>query len=412
MSRMKDLLIVSKFTIKDMVKRKSFIVSNIIFLLIILIGTNIPRIMESFNSDDELSRLLLVDEDGLLGDSLLYLEDTKDLGYEIKIIDGKYDKDDAQKAIDNDEYDEVISFYLKDNTIMFDDYQADMSLVSSNAEVIVNQVTSAYYNAKLMSLGLSQDELNALNVNFELNTNYLSNSDSGNSTFAMMMFSIVLFYAVFFCASQVSSSVTTEKTSKIIESLTTSTSPRNIVLGKTLGVGVTGLCQLAVLLIFGVICAKSFLPSDILKGVINLDSITVGVWVIILLYFILGYALYALIFALTGSLVQKPEDIQSANGPVSMISVFAFYLAYFSMMNSKSSVSVFASLFPFSSPFSMPSRYMLGLASVSDVIISLVILILSAIVIGYISVKVYSNAILNYGNKFSLKDALKYLKQK
>lgn len=409
---MKDLLIVSKFTIKDMVKRKSFIVSNIIFLLIILIGTNIPRIMESFNSDDELSRLLLVDEDGLLGDSLLYLEDTKDLGYEIKIIDGKYDKDDAQKAIDNDEYDEVISFYLKDNTIMFDDYQADMSLVSSNAEVIVNQVTSAYYNAKLMSLGLSQDELNALNVNFELNTNYLSNSDSGNSTFAMMMFSIVLFYAVFFCASQVSSSVTTEKTSKIIESLTTSTSPRNIVLGKTLGVGVTGLCQLAVLLIFGVICAKSFLPSDILKGVINLDSITVGVWVIILLYFILGYALYALIFALTGSLVQKPEDIQSANGPVSMISVFAFYLAYFSMMNSKSSVSVFASLFPFSSPFSMPSRYMLGLASVSDVIISLVILILSAIVIGYISVKVYSNAILNYGNKFSLKDALKYLKQK
>lgn len=409
---MKDLLIVSKFTIKDMVKRKSFIISNIIFLLIILIGTNIPRIMESFNSDDELSRLLLVDEDGLLGDSLLYLEDTKDLGYEIKIIDGKYDKDDAQKAIDNDEYDEVISFYLKDNTIMFDDYQADMSLVGSNAEVIVNQVTSAYYNAKLMSLGLSRDELNALNVNFELNTNYLSNSDSGNSTFAMMMFSIVLFYAVFFCASQVSSSVTTEKTSKIIESLTTSTSPRNIVLGKTLGVGVTGLCQLAVLLIFGVICAKSFLPSDILKGVINLDSITIGVWVIILLYFVLGYALYALIFALTGSLVQKPEDIQSANGPVSMISVFAFYLAYFSMMNSKSSVSVFASLFPFSSPFSMPSRYMLGLASVSDVVISLVILVLSAIVIGYISVKVYSNAILNYGNKFSLKDALKYLKQK
>ena len=144
---------------------------------------------------------------------------------------------------------------------MFEDYQADMSLVGSNAEVIVNQVTSAYYNMKLMSLGLSQDELNALNVSFKLNTNYLSNSDSGNSTFAMMMFSIVLFYAVFFCASQVSSSVTTEKTSKIIESLTTSTSPKNIVLGKTLGVGVTGLCQLAVLLIFGVICAKSFLPG-------------------------------------------------------------------------------------------------------------------------------------------------------
>ena len=55
---MKDLLTVAKFTIKDMVKRKSFIVTNIIFLAVILVGTNIPRIMESFSKDDELSRLL------------------------------------------------------------------------------------------------------------------------------------------------------------------------------------------------------------------------------------------------------------------------------------------------------------------------------------------------------------------
>lgn len=234
---MKDLLTVAKFTIKDMVKRKSFIVTNIIFLAVILVGTNIPRIMESFSKDDELSRLLLVDEGNILGDYLSGLEDSKDFGYDIKVMSGEYNKSDAQKALDNDEYDEVLSFRLDNNTIMFEDYRADMSLVGSNAEVIVNQVTSAYYNMKLMSLGLSQDELNALNVSFKLNTNYLSNSDSGNSTFAMMMFSIVLFYAVFFCASQVSSSVTTEKTSKIIESLTTSTSPKNIVLGKTLGVG-------------------------------------------------------------------------------------------------------------------------------------------------------------------------------
>ena len=155
-----------------------------------------------------------------------------------------------------------------------------------------------------------------------------------------------------------------------------------------------------------------FLPSEILSGVINLSSINFAVWVIIVLYFILGYALFALIFALTGSLVQKPEDIQSANSPVSMLSVFAFYLAYFSMMNPKSSVSVFASLFPFSSPFSMPSRYMFGIANVWDVVISIGLLIVMCVIIGFISVKVYSNAILNYGSKFSLKDIGKYLKQR
>lgn len=409
---MKEMLIVSKFTIKDMIKRKSFIVSNIIFLLIILVGTNIPRILEVFNSDDKNSRLLIVDNDNLLGESLSALSDNKDLGYEISFSSGEFLKSDAQKALDNDEYDEIISFKLDGKKIMFEDYQTDMNLSSTNTEVIVNQITSIYYNKKLVDLGLTSKQLEDLDVGFELNNNYLSNSDSGNSTFAMMMFSIVLFYAVFFCASQVSSSVTTEKTSKIIESLTTSTSPKNIVLGKTLGVGVTGLIQLVVLLGFGIICAKMFLPSEILSGVINLSSINFAVWVIIILYFVLGYALFALIFALTGSLVQKPEDIQSANSPVSMLSVFAFYLAYFSMMNPKSSVSVFASYFPFSSPFSMPSRYMLGIANVWDVVISIGLLIVMCVIIGFVSVKVYSNAILNYGSKFSLKDIGKYLKQR
>lgn len=409
---MKEMLIVSKFTIKDMIKRKSFIVSNIIFLLIILVGTNIPRILEAFNSDDENSRLLIVDNDNLLGESLSALSDNKDLGYEISFSSGEFLKSDAQEALDNDEYDEIISFKLDGNKIMFEDYQTDMNLSSTNTEVVVNQITSIYYNKKLVDLGLTSKQLEDLDVGFELNNNYLSNSDSGNSTFAMMMFSIVLFYAVFFCASQVSSSVTTEKTSKIIESLTTSTSPKNIVLGKTLGVGVTGLIQLVVLLGFGIICAKMFLPSEILSGVINLSSINFAVWVIIILYFVLGYALFALIFALTGSLVQKPEDIQSANSPVSMLSVFAFYLAYFSMMNPKSSVSVFASFFPFSSPFSMPSRYMLGIANVWDVVISIGLLIVMCVIIGFVSVKVYSNAILNYGSKFSLKDIGKYLKQR
>lgn len=409
---MKEMLIVSKFTIKDMIKRKSFIVSNIIFLLIILVGTNIPRILEAFNSDDENSRLLIVDNDNLLGDDLSALSDNKDMGYEISFSRGEFLKNDAQKALDDDKYDEIISFKLDGKKIIFEDYQTDMNLSSTNTEVIVNQITSIYYNKKLVDLGLTSKQLEDLDVGFELNNNHLSNSDSGNSTFAMMMFSIVLFYAVFFCASQVSSSVTTEKTTKIIESLTTSTSPKNIVLGKTLGVGVTGLIQLVVLLGFGIICAKMFLPSEILSGVINLSSINFSVWVIIVLYFILGYALFALIFALTGSLVQKPEDIQSANSPVSMLSVFAFYLAYFSMMNPKSSVSVFASLFPFSSPFSMPSRYMLGIANIGDVVISISLLIVMCVIIGFVSVKVYSNAILNYGSKFSLKDIGKYLKQR
>lgn len=411
MSNMRDLFTVASFTIKEMVKKKSFIVSNIIFLIIILVGTNVPRLLESLNGQSEGKKVLIVDTKNIFEGNLESLK-TDDSIYDLTITNDDYDKEKIKSLLENGDYEEVITLDVDKQNIIFNDYQEEASLTSVPAEDLMTSITNIYYAINLSKIGLSEEQLSKLNITSELNNIYIKENNSGNSIFAMMMFSIVLFYAVFFCASQVSASVTTEKTSKIIESLTTSTSPKYIVLGKTLGVGVVGLLQLLYLLIALVLSGKTFLPKNMLEGFINFSSITPLVWITVIIYFILGYALYALIFALTGSLVQKPEDIQNANSPVSMISVFAFYLAYFAMMNPSSSLSKFASLFPFSAAFSMPSRVLLNVVSIPEFIGSIIILIITCILIGYASIKVYSNAILNYGSKFSLKDIKKYLKQK
>lgn len=411
MSNMRDLFTVASFTIKEMVKKKSFIVSNIIFLIIILVGTNVPRLLESLNGQSEGKKVLIVDTKNIFEGNLESLK-TDDSIYDLTITNDDYDKEKIKSLLENGDYEEVITLDVDKQNIIFNDYQEEASLTSVPAEDLMTSITNIYYAINLSKIGLSEEQLSKLNITSELNNIYIKENNSGNSIFAMMMFSIVLFYAVFFCASQVSASVTTEKTSKIIESLTTSTSPKYIVLGKTLGVGVVGLLQLIYLLIALVLSGKTFLPKNMLEGFINFSSITPLVWITVIIYFILGYALYALIFALTGSLVQKPEDIQNANSPVSMISVFAFYLAYFAMMNPSSSLSKFASLFPFSAAFSMPSRVLLNVVSIPEFIGSIIILIITCILIGYASIKVYSNAILNYGSKFSLKDIKKYLKQK
>ena len=122
------------------------------------------------------------------------------------------------------------------------------------------------------------------------------------------------------------------------------------------------------------------------------------------------YKRQALLYALTGSTVSKPEDIQSANGPVAILSVIGFYLSYFTMMNPASELNVFASMFPISSPFCMPFRIMMGLAKPTDVIISIVILLITGIIIAKIAIKIYSNAILNYGTKMSFNDIVKMYK--
>ena len=141
-----------------------------------------------------------------------------------------------------------------------------------------------------------------------------------------------------------------------------------------------------------------------------MSSITLYLGIITIVYFILGYAEYSLLYALTGSTVSKPEDIQSANTPVAILAVIGFYLSYFTMMNPTSELNLFAAIFPVSSPFCMPFRIMMGLASGTEVAISIAVLIVTIFIIAKVAIKIYSNAILNYGTKMSLKDILNMYK--
>ena len=197
-----------------------------------------------------------------------------------------------------------------------------------------------------------------------------------------------------------------------METLVTSTSPRTIVLGKTIGIGIVGLLQMVLIVATALISAKTFLEPGLIDQVLDMSNITPYLGIITIIYFIFGYFAYALLYALTGSTVSKPEDIQSANTPVALVAVVGFYLSYFTMMNPTSDLNVFASLFPISSPFCMPFRIMMGLASTTDVLISIAVLIITILIIAKVAIKIYSNAILNYGTKMGIKDIMKMYKDK
>ena len=271
-----------------------------------------------------------------------------------------------------------------------------------------------YANMQISKLGINVEELKSINPDFETSleqTKEGENMSQGN-IFIMMAVCFVLSFSIIFFTAQVSTSITTEKTSKIVETLVTSTSPKTIVLGKTVGVGLIGLIQLILIVGTAIISAKAFLDEEMIKAVLDVSNITPYLGIITIIYFILGYFMYALLYAVTGSMVSKPEDIQSANTPVSLIAMIGFYLGYFSIaIDPTSSVSAFSAIFPLSSPFSMAPRVMMGLANGWDVAISIAILAVVVFVVAKIAIKIYSNAILNYGAKNGLKDILKIYKE-
>ena len=406
---MKDLLVVMKFTMKDMIKRKSFIISTIIFLIMIVVGFNIPNILKSINGEDTSDKLVIVDEENIFEGSLESLKNA-DTGYEIEISNAKYEE--IKEKINNDEIESAIIVEKQDNNIKIRYIVKNTTMMTNVPDDIISMMNSLYSNLQISKLGLTESQLQSITPNFDYELEQTEEEKANGNVFAIMLLSIVLFYAIYFCAYQVSSSITTEKTSKIIETLVTSTSPKTIVLGKTIGIGVVGLLQLILLVGTALISAKAFLDPELINSILDISAITPYLGIITIIYFILGYLAYALLYALTGSTVSKPEDIQSANGPVAMLAVIGFYLSYFTMMNPTSSLNVFASIFPISSPFCMPFRIMMGLASTTDVLISIAVLIITILVIAKVTIKIYSNAILNYGTKMGIKDIMKMYKDK
>lgn len=408
---MRDIFTVMKFTINDMIKRKSFIISTLIILILIVIGFNVPNLIKKFNGDNTGNKLLIIDSKNVFEGTLENLKQM-DLGYEFEVTNEDLKFEDVKQKIEDKEIKAAIIINSENEKIKISYIVENTTMMNEIPEGCINALTSIYSSLKISKLGLTEEQLQSITPNFEFDLKQTEEKSANGNVLAMMMMSIVLFYAIYFCAYQVSSSITTEKTSKIIETLVTSTSPKTIVLGKTIGIGTVGLAQMILIVATALISAKTFLEPGLLDSILDMSSITPYLGIMTAIYFILGYLAYALLYALTGSTVSKPEDIQSANSPVAILTVIGFYLSYFTMMNPTSKLNVFASLFPISSPFCMPFRIMMGLANTTDVIMSITILIATIIAIANIAIKIYSNAILNYGTKMGIKDIIKMYKDK
>ena len=407
---MRNLWLVTEFTIKEMIKRKSFIISTLVLLIIIATAFNIPNIMKMLGKNDFNEEILVIDPENLFEGNVEVLNQMN-MGYNFEITTENLNYDQLKQKIENDK-DECIKFTKNEETIKME-YIVESATMNFGTvpQELVSIFTNLYSKIQISKLNITPEELATIEPKFDVVLVETDENAAKGNVIIMMIISLVLFYAVFFCAQQVSVAITTEKTSKIIETLVTSTDSKTIVLGKTLGIGIVGLVQVILMITVAIISAKFCIDPELLNTIFDVSSITPKLLILTLVYFCFGYALYSLFFALTGATVSKPEDVQSANGPVSFIAVIGFYLAYFSMMNPSSELNKVAGIVPISSPFCMPLRIMMGTATTSEILISIAVLVVSTILVAMIAIKVYSSTILNTGAKLSLRDAIKMAKE-
>ncbi|HEY5584359.1 MAG TPA: ABC transporter permease [Ruminiclostridium sp.] len=416
---MREFFEVLKYTFKDNVKKKTFIISTIIMLVIVIAAMLIPAIVtnvQSSNKDGENSKnpseksiVYLVDKSGYFEKNLQEVQ-KQFPDYQIKLIaENKVDslKGDIKE---NGKSFLIVASLAKDVPVF--EYFLKQYGDGPSPDAMNKVFKSIYATDLLKQANVSDDTITKALSDVKINVNEMGKNKLGGY-FSSIFIVMILFFAIYFYGFGVSMSVASEKTSRVMELLVTSVKPSRILLGKTAGMGVLGLIQLSLLIFVGAVTYTLAFPADFTIGGMGFDlsSFTPFSMIMIIIYFILGYTLYALMYAVVGATVSKAEDVNSAMMPMSFVSIISFYFSYGTFAIPDSIVARVASLIPLTSAFSVPSRLISTNVPVWEIVTSLLILIVTIVLVGMMSIKLYSFAVLHYGDRLKISTLFKISKE-
>ncbi|MBB5807410.1 ABC-2 type transport system permease protein [Saccharothrix ecbatanensis] len=216
-----------------------------------------------------------------------------------------------------------------------------------------------------------------------------------------LVIAALLYYSLLVYGTMVAQGVVEEKSSRVVEILLATLRPWQLLLGKVIGLGAVGLLQLV--LIGGIGLALSSV-----SGVIDVAGVAGGALATGLLWYLLGFFLYATIFAAAASLVSRQEELQSVLTPISMSIVVAFVVGINLMITDPTGTTVTVlSLLPPFAPILMPGRMAMGAAPTWQVLLAIVLALAAVAAITWLAGKVYSNAVLRTGARVRLRDVLR-----
>ncbi|MGA9278108.1 ABC transporter permease [Ilumatobacter sp.] len=300
----------------------------------------------------------------------------------------------VRSAVENGDVDVAI---IDDQTVLWkDDPDPLLRAVVLGA---INQVT---IEQRAEDLGVEPSTLDELLTPDQVSEEFVDPaSDSESARTAVAFIGIfIMFFAIQLYGSQIAMVVVEEKSNRIVEILLALVSPRDLLAGKVIGIGVLAAVQVAIPIV-GLAAALA------LSDFSDIPASAYASLPLLALVFVLGFALYGVLFALVGSLVSRQEDAQQALVPV-FIPIFIGYLVSFQAVSSPdSTVATVAAIVPFTSPFALPVIVAQGAASVWLVILSLALLAATTFGALALAARIYEFTLIRTGSRITLREALR-----
>lgn len=419
---MKQILTVFQYTFKEGIRKKAFWVSTIIIMALILLLCFVPKIMSAFEKQDESGQEVngqtevSVEKEGIC----YFIDETGIFEKNIEAFQVLYPELEFQvsKTSELSTLKEDVAKNEK-NSILYIEEQEGVPFLhvvntnfmkGINASNVAELSTKIWQSEFLTAQGVSAENIAAAQVPLGYAEEAAGKMNLTGYVLGLVM-TFVMFFAVYYYGYGVAMSVASEKTSRVMETLIISARPSRILVGKCLAMGAVGLLQLGGLLAFGLTCYGILMPDGFqINGIeISLSGFGVETIFVLILYFILGYALYAVMNSVCGAAVSKIEDLNSVMMPVSVVAIVGFYLGYFTSVagGGSNALSKLALYLPISSPFAVPFKILTGDITTPELFISMAILAVSIVIIAALSAQIYSASVMHYGNPLKWKEIRK-----
>jgi ABC-2 type transport system permease protein len=417
---MRNVLLVIRREFLTRVKKKSFVIRSLLAPFIFALTMFIYFKLIS-DTSVAVSKVLIADNTQWVGKSIPGNDRFTFENIEPKPVD-ELRKEYAAS-------DEAIILYIEGEK---DEYPLSFSMYSKKSinidlqEYVKIIITSTIENRKLKEYRIDNldkilEEIHTVvdmrTIKWEKNK-----EDRETNTLVIMAISYILAFTlymfIYVFGSMVMRGVIEEKSNRIIEIMISSVNPFHLMAGKIVGIALVAVLQFFIWIALTAIFFMAFQQfSSGSEGImseltVEFASIDIsGILVFFLLFFIGGYLLYASMFAAIGSAVDSEADSQQLMMPVTIPLILAMMIMVQTFRYPDSSLSVWASMIPLTSPIIMITRIPFGVP-MWQILLSFAILITTFVMMSYISAKIYRVGILMYGKKPSFKEIFKWLKYK
>jgi ABC-2 type transport system permease protein len=439
----RNIGLIIAYEYKKRLSQRSFKISTAIILILILLGSFVPTIVAYVSSQmNTQTKVVVVNTAGPIagmnnGALLTYIDRTLNATTQGQSTSGKpafsitMGAADASGSAQKQVKAGTVSILLvleraPNQDVQFTYYTTANPMSDSNVTKVQGVAGQLSLLDRASRLGLSPDQTSHMFaqpqfsvVNVGQGQNDRSQSDMVAGYVIAYVGIMLIFMSIYLYGYGVAMGVAEEKGSRIMEILVNAATPFQLMAGKILGIGAAGLSQMTAFVVVGIGALLLQTPiKDALLGSttdglnLNITSSSITLLLLLLVYFILGFLLYASLFAATGALVKRQEEVQNAVQIPMWLFLIGYLASIFGLANPDAMWVTVMSFIPFWTPTTMLMRVAMGSVTWWGVTISIVLMIAAIVICTVIAARIYRYGVLMYGQKPGMRQLMKLARKK